>query len=309
MSKSLPPIFINLIYVFAIGLNIVLLRYFSLRVDALNNNGVRFCVGALALLIWVWLKYRHDFTHFRRQPLLLVYAFCVGLLMCVNMYFWLEGAALTNAVTASISSVLGMPFGILVAGIFFQDERQKLKQKTFWIGCALTLCGALGFVLYGKTMAVGDHFLLGAFFLLLSIFIRNLQNVIVKLVNKKLSVFSLSFITSLTTGITSLALSQQTGKLAELSQISLFLLVGLMLIGIYAIGVGMVLTFDIIQKQGLVTYQILELIIPISTALIAYILLGEQIAFSQLMFAVVVIIGASLALNLFPHFHLRKKND
>ncbi|MGX3020263.1 DMT family transporter [Ursidibacter sp. B-7004-1] len=299
------PLVINFIYVFAIGLNIVLLRYFSLQVDPLNNNGIRFSVGGILLLVFVWLKYRADFAKLTADPKLIIIGLSMGIMMCGNMYFWLKGAALTNAVTASISGVLAMPFGILIAGIIFQDERQKLKNGYFWIGSLLTIAGALGFVWYGKQIEIGDYFLLGSGYLLLSILIRNTQNLLVKFVKQQINVATLSCMTSLTAGFSSLIFSHQTGQLSQLSHISPVLLISLALVGIYAIAVGMVLTFHIIQKQGIITYQVLELLLPISTAFVAYLLLGETISIEQLFFASVVIIGAGMALGLIK-FKIRK---
>nr|WP_315971706.1 EamA family transporter [Glaesserella parasuis] len=48
----------------------------------------------------------------------------------------------------------------------------------------------------------------------------------------------------------------------------------------------------------MITYQVLELLMPISTAFIAYLLLGETISSMQLVFAGIVIVGASMALGL-----------
>lgn len=302
------PLLLNLIYIIAMGINIVLLRYFSLHVEALNNNGVRFSVAAVVLFIWVYLKFRSDLHRMIQTPRLLLIGIVMGIMMCANIYFWLKGVALTNAVTASIAGVLGMPFGILIAGMLFQDERQRLKHPRFWLGSLLTILGALGFVWYGKRIEVGEFFILGAFFLLLSILIRNVQNILVKFVNQQLHVVSLSFITSTTTGALSLLLSYQNGQLTELTQLPSLLLLSLMLVGIYAIGAGMVLTFHVIQKQGIVTYQILELLMPISTAFIAYCFLGESLSFMQLVFAAVVMIGAALALNLVPALFIKRKN-
>lgn len=292
------PLVINLFYVLAIGLNIVLLRYFSLHIDALNNNGVRFSVGGGVLLLFLLYKSRAELLALFRQPKLLLCCILVGLMMCANMYFWLKGAAVTSSVTAAIAGVLAMPFGVLVAAIFFQDERDKIKSKRFWFGCGLTICGSLGFVWYGKAVAVGEGFLLGAFFLLCSIFIRNLQNLVVKFVNNKINVFTLSCVTSLTTGFVSLTLSQQAGKIGEIVAMPSVWLWSLIAIGVYAIFVGMVLTFHVIQKQGLVTYQILELLMPVSAGVIAYFALGEQLSALQLLFALIVMGGAAAALNL-----------
>lgn len=290
-------ILINLLYVFGIGLNIVLLRFLSLHFDPLNNNGVRFLVGGLALLLLILWKFRSSLTQLARSPKLIAIALFVGLMMSANMYFWLKGVKITSAVTASIFGVLAMPFGVIIAALFFKDERERIKNKRFWFGSALTILGSLGFVWYGKTISVGEGFVLGSFFLFLSIIIRNIQNLVVKF-SRELNVFTLSCVTSLTTSISSLLLSLQAGKINDIFATPSWLLFTLMAVGIYAIVVGMVLTFHIIQTQGLITYQVLELLMPISTAIIAYIVLGEHISMEQMGFACVVILGSSIALKL-----------
>lgn len=289
---------INLFYIFAIGINIVLLRYFSLQLDPLNNNAVRFLSGAVVLLIWVLIRYRQSLINLIKTPKLFATALFVGVMMCGNMYFYLKGVAATNAVTASIFGVIAMPFGVLITALFFQDERPKTRSKIFWIGCLLTILGCLGFIWYGKSLEIGDAFLMGAFFLLLSIVIRNIQNLVVKFTNNKLNVITLSCITSFSTAIISLLMSVQTDKISEIQHISSSFLLSLMLFGVYAIGVGMILAFHIIQKQGIITFQILELLLPISTAIIAYLFLGETLSMPQLLFATMVIFGASVALGI-----------
>lgn len=290
-------LFINLLYVFGIGLNIVLLRFLSQHFDPLNNNGVRFFVGGVALLFVILWKFRSSLIQLMKSPKLIAIAVFVGLMMSANMYFWLKGVKITSAVTASIFGVLAMPFGVIIAAIFFRDERERIKNRSFWFGSLLTILGSLGFVWYGKTIAVGEGFILGSIFLFLSITIRNIQNLVVKYA-KELNVFTLSCLTSLTTSLSSLFLSQQAGKFDELFTTPDWLLLALMAVGIYAILAGMVLTFHIIQTQGLVTYQVLELLMPISTAMIAYIVLAEKISLAQIGFAVIVILGASIALKL-----------
>ncbi|HGO5854202.1 TPA: DMT family transporter [Mannheimia haemolytica] len=290
-------ILINLIYVFGIGLNIVLLRFLSLYFDPLNNNGIRFLVGGLVLFLVVLWKFRASIVQLAKSPKLIAIALFVGLMMSANMYFWLKGVKITSAVTASIFGVLAMPFGVLIAALFFKDERERIKNKRFWFGSMLTILGSLGFVWYGKTVSVGEGFILGSFFLFLSIIIRNIQNLVVKF-SKGLNVFTLSCVTSLTTSVASLSLSQQAGKFDEIFATPQWLLLSLMAVGVYAIVVGMVLTFHIIQTQGLVTYQVLELLMPVSTAIIAYILLGEHISMVQVGFALIVILGSSIALKL-----------
>lgn len=289
-------IFINLLYVFGIGLNIVLLRFLSLHIEPLNNNGVRFLAGGIVLVLFATWKYRSELKRLLSQPKNMLIGVVVGVMLAANMYFWLKGTKLTNAVTASLFGVLAMPFGVLVAALFYQDERQKIRNKAFWLGSALTMLGSLGFVWQGQTLDLGESFLLGSLFLFLSITIRNVQLLLVKLA-KSVSMVAFSCFTSLAASLSSLLLSSHNGTLTELSHLPIWLVVLLACAGIYAVFFAMVLAFQIIQDQGLVTYQVLELIIPIATAVAAYFILGEAMSFIQLGFAVVVIFGASWALG------------
>lgn len=289
---------LNLLYVFGIGLNIVLLRYLSLHIDPLNNNGVRFLAGSAVLLLFTALKYRIALSQLLRQPKNLLMALAVGVMLAANMYFWLKGTKLTNAVTASLFGVLAMPFGVLVAALFYRDEREQIRYRRFWLGSGLTIIGSLGFVWQGQALTLGESFAMGSLFLFLSITIRNVQHLLVKAA-KSGSMLAFSCFTSLAASLSSLGLSAQQGSLEALHHAPLWLLGLLLAAGIYAVFVAMVLAFQIIQVQGLVTYQVLELIIPITTAICAYFLLNEAMNLMQLAFALVVIFGASWALGVF----------
>lgn len=289
---------LNLLYVFGIGLNIVLLRYLSLHIDPLNNNGVRFLAGSAVLLLFTALKYRIALRQLLRQPKNLLMALAVGVMLAANMYFWLKGTKLTNAVTASLFGVLAMPFGVLVAALFYRDEREQIRYRRFWLGSGLTIIGSLGFVWQGQALTLGESFAMGSLFLFLSITIRNVQHLLVKAA-KSGSMLAFSCFTSLAASLSSLGLSAQQGSLEALHHAPLWLLGLLLAAGIYAVFVAMVLAFQIIQVQGLVTYQVLELIIPITTAICDYFLLNEAMNLMQLAFALVVIFGASWALGVF----------
>lgn len=289
---------LNLLYVFSIGLNIVLLRYLSLHIDPLNNNGVRFLAGSAVLLLFTALTYRIALRQLLRQPKNLLMALAVGVMLAANMYFWLKGTKLTNAVTASLFGVLAMPFGVLVAALFYRDEREQIRYRRFWLGSGLTIIGSLGFVWQGQALTLGESFAMGSLFLFLSITIRNVQHLLVKAA-KSGSMLAFSCFTSLAASLSSLGLSAQQGSLEALYHAPLWLLGLLLAAGIYAVFVAMVLAFQIIQVQGLVTYQVLELIIPITTAICAYFLLNEAMNLMQLAFALVVIFGASWALGVF----------
>lgn len=297
MFKNNPLLF-NLTYIIGVGLNIVILRYFSLHIEALNNNGIRFTVGGILLLGWSWLSYQHFLRKLTRTPKLMLYVLSLGMMMATNMYFYLKGVALTSAVTASIFGILAMPFAVIIAAFFFLDERRRIQNAHFWVGSLLAIVGSLVFVSYGKTFGTGENLWLGGVFLFLSIVIQGTQSLIIKAINHQLNAITISAFTSFSAGIFSLFLSHQTGTLAEISSLSAFFLTSLVLMGIFAIVAGMVLGFHIIQTQGIITYQILQLLLPLSTAIIGYFALNETLSSVQLGAGIIVIVGASLALKL-----------
>ena len=67
--------------------------------------------------------------------------------------------------------------------------------------------------------------------------------------------------------------------------------------GMYANFVGMVLTFYIIQTQGVVVLSILKFLIPPATAVIGYLLLQEPVLPLQILGGFGVLLGCLLALK------------
>ncbi len=94
MPSSYQLVLINLLYIFGIGLNIVLLRFLSLHFDPLNNNGIRFLVGGFTLLFFILWRFRTSLSQLIKTPKLIAISLFVGLMMSANMYFWLKGSKL-----------------------------------------------------------------------------------------------------------------------------------------------------------------------------------------------------------------------
>ena len=142
-----------------------------------------------------------------------------------------------------------------------------------------------------------NNFINGAIFLSIAILIQSIQNLVVKKVAKSLNAIVISASTATLSGLIFLYLAISTEKINQLQTVDNFLLVGLILAGIYGMLTGMLMAFHIVQKQGVVIFNVVQLVVPISTAIVGYFTLGETINFYQGISAMIVISGCIIALK------------
>lgn len=289
--------FIRIFYIILMGIGFPIMRFMSIHFETINNNAVRFLAGGFLFTLICIFKFRDEFKKIEEEPILILKLLLLGCFMTGNMYFFMNGLKNTSALAGSIFGILAMPLAIIMAAIFFKDERDRVKQKNFYIGSILAVIGSLLFVIYGNKAGGSSDFLKGALFLGTAIFIQSVQNLVVKNVAKKLHAIVISASTATLSGIIYLTITIQSGKIVQLSEVSQGLLIGLALAGVYGMLTGMLMAFYIVQKQGVVVFNILQLVIPLSTAIVGYFTLGEKINFIQGIGAVVVVLGCIFALK------------
>lgn len=287
----------SLLYIVLQGLGLPIMRYMSLHFDTINNNAVRFLSGGAVFILISVFRFRGEFIKIRKEPLLILKLLMLGFFMTGNMYYYMNGLKYTSALTGSIFSILAMPLAVIMAAVFYQDERGRLKQGSFYIGSILAVLGSLMFVISGSQTGESSDFLKGSLFLGIAIAIQSVQNLLVKHVGKTLHSIVISASTATLSGIIYLFVAFHSGKILELTAVKTGLLAGLSLAGVYGMLTGMLLAFYIVQKQGVVVFNILQLIVPLSTAVAGYFTLGEKINLMQGIGAVIVILGCVLALK------------
>lgn len=289
--------FIELSYIILMGFGFPIMRFMSVHFETINNNAVRFLSGGIFFLLISVYKFRDEFKKIFQTPTLIVKLLLLALFMTGNMYFFINGLKYTSALAGSIFVILAMPLAIIVAAIFFKDERKKIKEIKFYIGSFLTILGSLIFVIYGNKTISNLDFFKGSLFLGIAIFIQSIQNLILKSVAKKLHTIVISASTASLSGLIYLILSFYTGKIIQLSEVNSEMLLGLILAGIYGMLTGMLMAFYLVQKEGIVVFNIIQLLIPISTAVIGYIFLKETITIYQGIGAIIVILGSIITLK------------
>ncbi|MGR3807177.1 DMT family transporter [Pasteurella testudinis] len=291
---------IRIIYILLMGFGFPIMRYMSLHFDTLNNNAVRFICGGLFLLLICLFKFRIALKNSLSDPILILKLSAFGLFMTANMYCFINGLRYTSALTGSIFGILAMPLGILIIALFYPDERRNIQHRTFYLGGLSAVIGSLLFVFYGNQAGSGSQsadFISGALFLTGAILIQSLQNVIVKDIAAKLNVIIISTTTATIAGFIFLSIAIADGKINQLSTVSDGLLIALALSGIYGMLSGMLLAFYIVQKQGVVAFNLIQLLVPLATAVVGYFTLGEKITIPQAIGAMIVLGGCLLALK------------
>lgn len=289
--------FIRIFYIILMGFGFPIMRFMSIHFETINNNAVRFLAGGFLFILICIFKFRDEFKKIKEEPILILKLLLLGCFMTENMYFFMNGLKNTSALAGSIFGILAMPLAIIMAAIFFKDKRDRVKEKNFYIGSILAVVGSLLFVIYGNKAGGSSDFLKGALFLGTAIFIQSVQNLVVKNIAKKLHAIVISASTATLSGIIYLTIAIQSGKIVQLSEVSQGLLIGLALAGVYGMLTGMLMAFYIVQKQGVVIFNILQLVIPLSTAIVGYFTLGEKINFLQGIGAIVVVLGCIFALK------------
>lgn len=288
---------IRIFYIVLMGFGFPIMRFMSMNFETINNNAVRFLSGGALFIFICLLKFRKELLQTFKNPTTMFKLLLLGIFMTGNMYFFINGLKYTSALAGSIFGILAMPLAIAMAAIFYRDERDRVKNKNFYIGSLLAVIGSLIFVIYGNKNSSSVDFLKGSIFLGTAILIQSIQNLIVKNIANKLHVIVISALTATFSGLIYLTLAVNTGKIIQLKEVGTGLLIGLSLAGIYGMLTGMLFAFYIVQKQGVVIFNIIQLIIPLSTAIISYFTLGEKINLNQGFGALIVISGCITALK------------
>ena len=287
-----------IVYILFMGFGYPLIRYISTIFNTVNTNAIMFLSGGTLFTLVSFFKFRGEFSKLKNNLWLFPRIVLVAFLTAGNMYCFVGGMSKTSALAGSIFGILSMPFSVIMASIFYLDEREKVKELHFIFGGVLALLGSFIFVLNGanKSSSSSD-FLAGIILLAGTVVIQAIQSLVVKGTAKHLHSMVISSCSSILTSILFFTISISSGNIVELLSAPSEKIVLVILTGMYSIFVGMVMTFFIIQKQGVVVLNVLKLTIPPATAIIGYFFLHEKIALFQGIGAICVLVGCIVALR------------
>ncbi|WP_412057791.1 DMT family transporter [Bartonella sp. DGB2] len=294
---------VRLIYIVLMGFGFPIMRYMSTHFDPLNNNAVSFISSGLCLCVVCTIKFKTTLKKLFANYKLIFALLILSIFMTGNLFFFVSGLKHTSAVSGSVFGILAMPIGSLIAAIFYKDERRVVSNRFFIFGAIIAIIGSFVFMAGGHTektnivqsLVFGGW--IGYIFLTLSLLIQTIQNLIVKKLSTYLPTIVVTTAAATLAGFIFLGLSITTGVIHELTHVSTNLLIGLALAGIYSVFVSILIAFYIMASQSVIIFYTTQLLVPLSTAIIGYLTLGETLSTLQILGASIVILGCTLALK------------
>ncbi|HAF02950.1 MAG TPA: hypothetical protein DCG89_04010 [Spartobacteria bacterium] len=272
--------------------------YLNRYYDPWAQNFYRYSVACLAIAPLVFYRVR------RGGPKIDMHAIGLCLLPCLPnvvhqitqvMALFYMGPGVYAIFTRS--SVI---FTALLALIFFPEERYVIRQWQFQVGTCLGLVGAFG-VIWFQAGGQDRHIALpGLFIAFTATFCWALYSVLVKRPSAQLgSIRSFGLISFITSTLL-LPLTCLFGKidtpLHASSHVNLILIIS----AVSCITLAHVLYYVAIREIGVALAQTLQLLCPAGALALSAWIFGERLTYPQLWSAVILLMGAFLAMRAKP---------
>lgn len=270
--------------------------YLNRWYDPWTQNLYRYSVAFIAILPWLLVRKRVSRIDLR--------AVAACLPACIpNVVHQIGQVVALFYVGPGVYAIFGRTsviFTALLALLFFPEERYVIRQAQFQIGTVLGLIGAFGVIWFQRGPADQHVALPGLAICFTATFCWALYSVLVKRPSEKLGPITsfgiISFITSALLLPLTLAFGKIETPLHAGMQVNLVLIVSAVL----CITLAHVLYYVAIHQIGVALSQTLQLLCPVGALLLSAWIFHERLVPIQLVFAVVLLVGAFLAMRVKP---------
>jgi drug/metabolite transporter (DMT)-like permease len=196
---------------------------------------------------------------------------------------------------ASLLSMTAFLWVIILSVIFFAEERLHLSNRLFRLSIILSMVGLLG-VMFFHPAFTHSYTIIGIAIVMLYGLIWGLYAIAVKVsfrgIDSRIGFSVVSIYTVIAIFILTMFMGQP-GKCLELSFNGWFAVI---VSGITGIALGHVLYYIALRRLGPTTPSLVQLAQPFIVVVISYIIFSEKLTLPQLVFGMVLIAGAALAI-------------
>jgi len=213
-----------------------------------------------------------------------------SIIMAIHQVFFTAGVCMTSAVVSSLVGRLNAIVIPFLSFIFYADERQIVKSKSFILGSLLALVGVSGVILGRGDLDAGE-FNYGFLFVMIGTVAWSIYAVYIKKIIRSIDPLAIISYVSLFAIAIFLPLTLKFGDISSINEVSAgtkFLLFGS---GILGIGVGNVFYYHGVKHVGTSISSIFFLLLPFSVGILAFIILGETLTITQIIFGFISIGG------------------
>ena len=287
-----------LIFVTVSPLMTVSMRYLTGSMENMTQNAIRISAGAAAVVAIALIRYRRELLTVLRSPRLAFMLTVYALGGIAVLYTWIEGLSMTSAAMGPLVGTLSTPLTVILAALFFADERRVAMRTRFIVGVSAALIATIG-----TTMSAPDAditFSRGVLWLLTAVVIDSVRSMLLKPALKGIHPFAVGSVSSLIIGGGCAVLAIGNGELALASAIPLNALIVAVVSGVAGVLMGATVYLAMIKAIGLTQVRTLTLVCPVLTAVLAYFLIGDTMSARQLLWAPVVLVGCWLCLTEMP---------
>ena len=277
-KKSKKGIFFLLGAAFAWSWPAVMIRILKTDFDVFSQSFFRY-IGASVFLFVVGLIFTrkrmiHAAINFR---MLLI----PSIIMAVHQIFFTTGVCMTSAIVSSLVGRLNAVVIPLLSFIFYADERQIVKNRSFLLGSFIALVGVLGVIL-GKGGINTGEFNYGFLFIMIGTIAWSMYAVYIKKLIRTIDPLAIISYVSLFSCVIFFPLVLKFGNIRSICEVSIGTNILLFGSGILGVGIGNVFYYHAVKHVGTSISSIFFLLLPFSVGILGFVILGETLTAIQI---------------------------
>lgn len=276
-----------------------LFQYYLIRYyEPWSQNFYRYAVACIAIAPFVWYRSRNEKSWLNWHAFIACFWPCLPnvihqITQVIALFYMGPGvyAIFTR------SSVI---FTALLALAFFPEERYVIRQWQFQVGTVLGLLGAFGVIWFQPDWHGGHIALSGLFIAFTATFCWALYGILVKRPSARLGSIQSFGLISLITSALLLPLTFAFGVPATPLHVTWEVNINLIISAVSCITLAHILYYIAIREIGVALAQTLQLLCPAGALALSAWIFGERLTHAQIWSAVILLIGAFLAMKTKP---------
>lgn len=276
----------------------IFIKYLTGYLDLWTQNLLRYlsaCLFWLPFLLWSVHNRRLDKSVWRRAVLpasanVILQSFWAG------AFYYLDPAFMNLIIKSSVIWIAGFSL------VFFAEERGLIKSGRFWLGLILSMAGVAGVLIFKEDFG-SQRTMVGVLIALAAAFFWGLYTVFVRIAFRNIDSRAGFGVISIYTVAGLAILAVLFGDIGQSAAMPTWPWACIVISGIISIAFSHVLYYAAMRRIGATIPSLVLLATPFTVLAISHVVFGESLNSPQLVFGLILLAGAALAI--WAQQHLR----